>query len=371
MRPFYSLAVRVMAAGTTLLLTLGIATSAPSAGARPVDENANLSIPAHTLPYSDLASAEAKKAYVGAIERYSRFPRINPGASPEEWRKTLEQFDEVMYSDLVARQRALYPVKIEQQKIGGVPTEVFTPESGVSAANKQRVLVNLHGGGFLTGSAGPGGRFESIPVASLGKIKVIAVDYRQGPQYAFPAASEDVAAVYRELLKTYQPENIGIYGSSAGGLLTAQAVAWFQKHGLPRPGAVGVWAAGAGTRGRGDSASWGATAVYSPPAEPRSGPATPMGYMAKAKLDDPLGYPATSAEVLRQFPPTLLITGTRAGELSSAAVTHAMLLKQGVDSMLYVTEGGWHGSFYLPDVPESRDALEYAVRWFDRHLGKP
>jgi monoterpene epsilon-lactone hydrolase len=71
------------------------------------------------------------------------------------------------------------------------------------------------------------------PIASIGKIKVISVDYRQAPEYAFPSASEDVATVYRELLKTYKPTNIGIYGCSAGGLLTAETIAWFQKEKLP------------------------------------------------------------------------------------------------------------------------------------------
>ena len=79
-----------------------------------------------------------------------------------------------------------------------------------------------------------------MPVASLGKIRVVAVDYRQGPEHVFPAASEDVTAVYRELLKHYPAENIGIYGNSAGAVLTAMVIAWFQKEGLPRPGAIGL-----------------------------------------------------------------------------------------------------------------------------------
>jgi carboxylesterase type B len=112
------------------------------------------------------------------------------------------------------------------------------PDNGriLNAANRGRVLINLHGGAFLWG-AHSGGLVESIPVASVGKLKVISVDYRQGPEATFPAASEDVAAVYTALLKRYEPQNIGIYGCSAGGVLTAQSVAWIAAHGLPRPGA--------------------------------------------------------------------------------------------------------------------------------------
>ena len=91
--------------------------------------------------------------------------------------------------------------------IAGVYTDVITSKDGVAAWNKHRVLINLHGGGFLIG-ARIMGAMESTPVAALGKIKVGTVDYRQGPEHKFPAASEDVAAVYKGLLKTYKPRTL-------------------------------------------------------------------------------------------------------------------------------------------------------------------
>ena len=93
--------------------------------------------------------------------------------------------------------------------------------------------------------------------------------------------------------------------------------------------------------------------------------------MSSADPKDPLARPVVSPEVLAKFPPTLLVTGTRAGEMSAAAVTHTALLKQGVDSQLYLIEGAWHGFvFGLPEVPEALDAMNYMVRWFDARLGK-
>lgn len=92
---------------------------------------------------------------------------------------------------------------------------------------------------------------ESIPVSAVMGIRVVGVDYRQAYEHRFPAASEDVAAVYRALLEEYEPAGIGIFGYSAGGMLTAQSVAWFADLALPRPGAVAMCSAGAG--GNGDS----------------------------------------------------------------------------------------------------------------------
>jgi acetyl esterase/lipase len=45
-------------------------------------------------------------------------------------------------------------------------------------------------------------------------------------------------------------------------------------------------------------------------------------------------------------------------------------VKQGVDADLHVWEGMFHGFFYNPDVPESRDCYDVIVRFFASRLGK-
>jgi monoterpene epsilon-lactone hydrolase len=55
-------------------------------------------------------------------------------------------------------------------------------------------------------------------------------------------------------------------------------------------------------------------------------------------------------------------------ELSTAVYTHSQLVKMGVDAELHVLEGLFHGFFYNPDVPESRDAYDVIVKFFDRPL---
>ena len=273
----------------------------------------------------------------------------------------------------LARQRELYPHTRTDTKIGGVHVYDYTPKSGISAANRKRVLINLHGGGFS--GCWPGcAELESIPIASLAQMRVVSVDYREGPEHKHPAASEDVAAVYRELLKTYRAENIGVYGCSAGGMLTAMSVAWFQTHGLPRPGAVGIFCAGAGAP-KGITIFDGDAAYTAGPLGelrvPQAGaPPPPAGYFAGTDPADPLVAPINSPQVLAKFPPTLVITATRGFELSGAVYTHAQLVKNGVDARLHVWEGLFHGFFYNPDVPESQDCYRVIVDFFARTLGK-
>src|SRR6516165_7360579 len=62
---------------------------------------------------------------------------------------------------LIAKARELYPVKDEEQMIAGVKVRVFEPTS-IPAAKRDRVLINFHGGGFMSDASS---FLESIPIA--------------------------------------------------------------------------------------------------------------------------------------------------------------------------------------------------------------
>jgi len=80
--------------------------------------------------------------------------------------------------------------------------------------------------------------------------------------------------------------------------------------------------------------------------------------------------PIESPELLRRFPPTLLITASRAGELSSAINTHRLLIKAGAEADLHVWDGLGHAFFLNVDLPESREAFDVMVQFFATHLGR-
>ncbi len=130
-----------------------------------------------------------------------------------------------------AEARKIYPVNVEEATVAGVRTDIITPLS-MPPENKTRVLINLHGGGFNSDS---GSLIEGVPIANLAKIKVVSVYYRLAPENPFPAAVDDVVAVYKELLKTYKPQSIGIFGTSAGAILTCEVTVKLKQLGLPMP----------------------------------------------------------------------------------------------------------------------------------------
>jgi epsilon-lactone hydrolase len=351
-----------LATGAAIMIAGGNAnaqtTAAPPAPSSPAVTlaPASVAVPAYILPPSSFNSPEA----ITLNERQSHKPQMPPIKSLQD----LRAFNDGRKEEVYQRARAIYDVKIEDGSLGGVSVQRVTPAKGVSPENKKRVLISLHGGGFLWG-AGKSALLESIPIAAIGQIEVITVDYRMAPEHSFPAASEDVAAVYKALLAKYSSDSIGIYGCSAGGFLTAQSVAWFLDKKLPVPGAIGTFCASVVDFG-GDSMSVAAPLRPGNPAATLKMIETP--YFTGAKANDPLAFPGVSPSILSRFPPTLLITSTRDYAMSSVIHSNELLTDAGVKTELHVWDGLPHAFFSDPELPESKQVYQRIVSFFDRHL---
>lgn len=355
---------RLAAAAGTLLAAVVLAPAhADTPPARPVfDADGTVHVPAFDLPPSTLISKEALEAQKRrAAHPVSTPPNEAPIAAV---RTGLAK----MLAPQIEGMKQQYPVDIAEQTIAGVPVRIVTPKG--KAWDGKRVLVNLHGGGFSMCWESCS-LLESIPIASVGGYKVISVNYRMGPEAKHPAALEDVEAVYRALLRNYAPGRIGVYGCSAGGALTAQTAAWLPRRGLPQPGGIGIFGAGGVRFGAGDSA-W-ITAYtdgsFGAPPKPGEKPSDmTRGYFDGADMSDAVISPALHPDVAAKFPPSLIITGTRAMDMSPAIVTNSALLKAGVDSHLVVGEGMGHCYIYQSTLPEARDAYDVIVRFFRKTL---
>ena len=321
----------------------------------------SLSLPADTLPFSEYASPEAKAEQAS---RLSRLAQMQSGAAAP----TAPGQPDLLHRAWFDAQWRRYPAAMNEAMLGGVRVLVFTPNSGIAERNRQRVLINLHGGGFINGWPEKA-EIESLPIASVGRIKVISVDYRMGSQVRFPQASQDVAAVYAALLKTYKPSQIGIYGCSAGGILSGQAIAWFDRSGLPQPAAVGIFS-GALLGGFGGDSAYLTPLMGGYFPAPRPGEGTTIPYFAGTRPDDPLVAPADSADVLAKFPPTLLATGTRAADMSALIESHRRLVKAGADARLYLWDGLEHCFIYNPEMPESQEAYQVLARFFEEQMDR-
>ncbi|MGB6691898.1 MAG: alpha/beta hydrolase fold domain-containing protein [Terracidiphilus sp.] len=273
-----------------------------------------------------------------------------------------------MTDEYTARARVawtrLCPNTIVEDKMAGVAVRVVTPDD-LSDTNKDKVLLNLHGGGFNSDS---GSYTESIPIASYTKIKVVAVLYRLAPESPFPAAVDDSVAVYKELLKTYKPDRVVIYGTSAGAILTAEVAAKLKQLGLPMPAALGIFSGMGDFARNGDSMSMYALRGLSGHLDPPSSEPHDSQYVASTDPKDPVLSPIYSD--LHGLPPTLFITSGRDLLLSGTVNLHRAYLNAGVDAHLVVFDALTHAFWYDPMLPEAQEANHMMADFFVKHLAQ-
>jgi monoterpene epsilon-lactone hydrolase len=137
--------------------------------------------------------------------------------------------------DALAADYALPPdVRVEPIDAHGVPAEwTSTP-----AANGERVILFLHGGGYVSGSL----KSHRHMVAQAGRealASTLALGYRLAPEHPFPAALDDALTGYRFLLASgIAPARIALAGESAGGGLALATVLSLREAGLPLPGCL-------------------------------------------------------------------------------------------------------------------------------------
>ena len=264
-----------------------------------------------------------------------------------QYQQTLQQG---MQSVLDALHRR-YPADKEEVVLNGVPCEVFTPKDGVSTKHKTQVLLHFHGGGFEGGSL-TNSKLEGIPVAVIGQIKVISVDYRLAPEYVFPAAVDDALAVYKALLEQYSPSDIGVFGSSAGAQLSSMLLARVRQENLPMPAVLGLLFGG-GSWMDGDAMHMTSSLIQASQGWHPGKYCQSMAYFKGVDKRNLLAYPATSHALMASFPPTFLASASRDFLLSSVIDTQRRLSRAGVKTDLQLWDGLNHVFHYNPCLPET------------------
>lgn len=305
------------------------------------------------VPIPDTISPEAQKVVA------RRIPDTNKPQSLAERRSQTDTWQNATGK----RFQEMYPCQIQEQTMAGVKVRVITPDN-IAQDKREHLLINLHGGGFNSDS---GSLTESIPVAHLAQTKTIAVLYRLAPEYPFPAAVDDAIAVYKEALKTYKPEHIGIFGTSAGAILTGEVASRLTQLGVPLPAALGIFSGFGDFAHLGDSRSMyalnGLAGYLAPPSKTGE---SDRSYTGSTNLADPVLSPAYSD--LHNFPPTLFITSTRDALLSGTCNLQRAFLRAGVDAELVVFDALAHAFWNDPNLPESREAHELMAKFLDKHL---
>lgn len=303
---------------------------------------------AHMPPFPETLSAEARTQLNALM------------AARPEGQPTLEQmrfFAEQVQAHLGAEQRKVHDVSVTDDMIAGVPVRRIARSSG--KIDGAKLLMNLHGGGFATDS---GSLTETIPIAAISGIEVVAVLYRFAPEHPYPAAVDDALAVYKALLASHHPRDIGVYGTSAGAVIGPQLMMRLQAERLPLPGALGVFSGESDLVGTADSLH-----IFSPLVEAEALTGAKAAYVGQADPRDPLVSPIYGD--LSAFPPTLCLSSGRDILLSGTCNLSRALSDAGVLSELVVYDALPHAFWAYVLAPESDAAFQRMSRFLAHHLG--
>ena len=296
---------------------------------------------------------------------YTPFFNTHP-KNAHEWKSLIDATNQTWIS-LNQGVQAQMKVKITPTSFSGVKAYIIEPNE-IPDKNKNRLLVHVHGGGYVFGG-GEAGLGEAMLMAGIGGFKVISIDYRMPPDHPFPAALDDAITVWKDVVKTNDPKKMGIFGSSTGGGLTLAMILRAKAEELPLPAAIAPGTPWADLTETGDSyrtnewidnilVTWNGWL----------GDAAKL-YAGDHDLKDPYLSPIYGD--FKGFPPTILTTGTRDLFLSNTVRTHRKLRQAKVKADLNVYEGQSHAQFMDdPSIPEVQEAFSDIAAFFDKQLGR-
>ena len=276
--------------------------------------------------------------------------------------QSLTSIDEfrVWYEQFMAKFPVPDDVTFEPLAAGGVSAEWIS----APGASEDKVIIYLHGGGYMIGSM----RTHRTPLAYLSRVsgaRVLGLNYRLAPEHPFPAAVEDSVAAYRWLLSQgISPDRIVIGGDSCGGGLTIATLIALRYLGEPLP------AAGISHSGWTDLANTGESFVTKAETDPLIDKEM-VDNMAETYLGDrsrtiPLASPYYAD--LRGLPPLLLQVGG-AEVLLDDSIRFAKKAKDaGVDATLEVWDDMPHiWQCFASFLPEAQQALDQCGEFVKKH----
>lgn len=341
----------VMTAVTASLLT---GSPAPAQ----TDALPSRAVPAHEVPAPQAVSPELRKRIaVPDPAKPAVFPTTNEG-----WRSYANP-DPKATDEKVAALLQELGLTIAEKNFGGVPAFEIAPRA-VQEPNRHRLLVHLHGGAYVIG-AGNSGITEAILVAGASGIRTISIDYRMPPEHPFPAPMDDATSAWRAIAAANPREKIGLFGSSAGGAMALALVQRAQREKLPLPIAVIAGTPWSDLSETGDS--YFTNRYHDPVRYDQVLKVAARQYAGSLDLKDPRLSPVYGS--FANFPPVMLISGTRDLFLSNTIRVDRKIRDAGGESELIVYEGQSHARYLSGlDVPETLTALSDMTRFWQRHM---
>ena len=241
-------------------------------------------------------------------------------------------------------------ILVESVDINGVYAEWIY----VADADNEKVILYLHGGGYVVGSTVPYRRL-CASLSQSAKARVLIPEYRLAPEHPFPAGLEDAVAAYNWLLvQGVDAKNIVIAGDSAGGGLSLATILSLRDAGQPLPAGLVCISPWADLTQSGKSHHTNAKSEVILLTE--SLDLWASAYADESELRNPLVSPVFAD--FSGFPPLLIQAGSDEILLDDSIQLAEKAKAAGVDVTLSIYEGMWHVWHTVEPLRECREAFE-------------
>jgi monoterpene epsilon-lactone hydrolase len=241
----------------------------------------------------------------------------------------------------------------------GVPCEWIIPQNSLT----NKVLLYLHGGGFVFGLTPPHLQIGAYLAQNM-CMRILMVDYRLAPDYPFPAALEDCVTAYRWLLKKdILAQNIVVAGDSAGGNLTITMLMKLRDSGNSLPAAAACLSPVTDL----STENKLRTGFKDPLLPPKAMKLYTQSYLGHNDAHDPLISPVFGN--LSGLPPLLVHVGEDEILRSDAIRITSLAKSVDVDVRLEIYSRMWHvWQLYLA-LPQAVQSLGDIAQFLKSHLG--
>jgi len=263
-----------------------------------------------------------------------------------EWRSLFHDFESSLteYNKSIIKK---YNPDFKEYKIRSVPVLDIKPKNWRC---REKLIVYLHGGGFIFGSA-QSSLAHTVPLAHATGIRVVAINYTLAPIANWRKISDELVSVVQGLLDDeFELSNMLFLGDSAGGGLATSLALKLRDEKIGIPAGlvlISPWV---------DVSLSGDTVHTLKSADPRLDLTTMKvaanAYAKKCDWENPYVSPLFG-DYSDDFPATLIQVGTKEILLSDSIILNQVLNSGGKYSVLEVYEGMWHNFQHNYDIPES------------------
>ena len=250
--------------------------------------------------------------------------------------------------------------EIEVGSTSGFAVSVETPDP------RPGLVVYLHGGAFTYYSAKSSLK-AAVMMAKASGRQVVSLDYPLAPQADFMEVTRVTSGAVQALAQETPPEEIALFGTSAGGSIAAATTLRLRDEGRAMPAALVLHSPGSDCRWIGDS--FLTMGDRDPAMNEDDVRRRVQLYASEDDRDHPYASPALG-DFAPGFPPTLIQCGTREFLLSDSVRLYRAIRDAGNEAVLDLYEGMIHVFATMFDgIPESDIAFDVARTFLDRALG--